>query len=106
MKDRESSKNVRQEFFVVWRVNRLVEETEAHVLVGLLLLLLLGLLLGLLGSTAGSGSTTSGGGTTSTAGGNGSKLLRAGSDQLQKRKKGVSHFALVVVRGSTQSVKE
>jgi hypothetical protein len=63
-------------------MERLVEETEAHILVGLLLLLLL-LLLGLL---LGSGSTTGGGGSsgTSTARGNGSELLRASGDQLER----------------------
>ena len=60
---------------------RLVEQTEAHVVVGLLLLLLLGGLGGGL-SGATSGSSTSGGGGTSTTGGNGGELLRAGSDQL------------------------
>ena len=61
--------------------DRLVEETEAHILVGLLLLLFLLLLLGFLGSTAGSG-TTSSGTTTGTASGDGSKLLGTLSDQL------------------------
>ena len=63
---------------------RLVEKTEAHVVIGLLLLL--SLLLsggGLSGTTSGSGAS-SGGSTTGTAGGNGSKLLRAGSDQLRQ----------------------
>lgn len=64
-------------------MERLVEETETHILVGLLLLLLL-LLLGLL---LGSGSTTGGGATgssgTGTARGNGSELLRASGDQLE-----------------------
>ena len=61
---------------------RLVEETEAHVVVGLLLLLLslLGLGGGLSGTTSG-GSTTGGGGTSTTRG-NGGELLRAGRDQL------------------------
>lgn len=63
---------------------RLVEETETHVLVGLLLLLLLGGSLGLSGGTTRSGgSTTSGGGgTTSTTRGNGSELLGSGGDEL------------------------
>ena len=59
---------------------RLVEETEAHVVVGLLLLL--GLLLGgggLGGSTSG-GSTSSGG--TSTTRGNGGELGGTLGDQL------------------------
>lgn len=62
---------------------RLVEETETHVLVGLLLLLLLrggGLLGG--SSTASSGTTTGGSGTTSTTRGNGSELLGSGGDEL------------------------
>jgi hypothetical protein len=65
-------------------VMRLVEETETHVLVRLLLLLLLGGLrsgLSLSGATSGS-STTGSGSTTGTAGGNGSKLLGTGSDEL------------------------
>jgi hypothetical protein len=60
--------------------DRLVEETEAHILVGLLLLLFLLLLLGLLGGTTSSGSTTSGG--TGTTRRNGSKLLGTLSDEL------------------------
>ena len=65
-----------------WSV-RLVEQTEAHVVVGLLLLLLLGGGGGLLGgSGTASGSTTSGGG--GTTGGDGGELLRAGSDQLNR----------------------
>jgi hypothetical protein len=64
---------------------RLVEKTEAHVVIGLLLLLSLLLSGGSLsGTTGGSGATSSGGSTTGTAGGNGSKLLRAGSDQLRQ----------------------
>ena len=62
---------------------RLVEETEAHVLVGLLSLLLLLLLSLVVGGTA-SGSTTGGGGATSTTGGNGSELAGAGRDELGK----------------------
>ena len=64
-----------------WRC-RLVEQTEAHVVVGLLLLLLLGGLGGGLGGTTSGGSTTSGGGGSAT-GGNGGELLRAGRDQLE-----------------------
>jgi hypothetical protein len=64
-----------------WRW-RLVEQTEAHVVVGLLLLLLLGGLGGGLGGTTSGGSTTSGGGGSAT-GGNGGELLRAGRDQLE-----------------------
>ena len=59
-------------------VMRLVEETETHVLVRLLLLLLLG---GLRSGLSLSGAT-SGSSTTGTAGGNGSKLLGTGSDEL------------------------
>ena len=68
------------QFFSTEVARRLVEETEAHVVVGLLLLL--GLLLGggSLGSGTGSrGSTTSGGGTT---GGNGGELGGTLGDQL------------------------
>lgn len=62
--------------------SRLVEQTEAHVVVGLLLLLLLGGGGGLLGgSTTGGGTTSSGGGGATR--GNGGKLLRAGRDQLE-----------------------
>jgi hypothetical protein len=65
-----------------WRW-RLVEETEAHVVVGLLLLLLLGGLGGSLGGTAsGSGTTGRGGGARATRG-NGGELLGAGLDQLE-----------------------
>ena len=55
---------------------RLVEETETHVIVGLLLLLLLGgLRRGLLSSTAGgSSSATGSGSTTGSTRGNGSEL--------------------------------
>ena len=61
---------------------RLIEETETHVLVGLLLLLLLLFGLGLLsGGSAASGSTTSATAATA-AGWDGGKLLRAGGDQL------------------------
>ena len=63
-------------------IDRLVEETEAHILVGLLLLLLLLLLLGLLSGTASGSSTTGSGGATGTTRGNGSKLLGTGSDEL------------------------
>lgn len=61
--------------------NRLVEETEAHVLIGLLLLLLLGLLSGLLSSTTSSGGTTGRSATGATRG-NGSELLGTLSDEL------------------------
>ena len=57
---------------------RLVEQTEAHVLIGLLLLLLL-LLLG--GSLTGGGGGR-GGSSAGTTGGNGSKLLGALGNQL------------------------
>jgi hypothetical protein len=70
-----------RQFFSTKVARRLVEETEAHVVVGLLLLLL-GLLLGgggISGSTGGSG-TTSGG--TSTTGGNGGELGGTLGDQL------------------------
>jgi hypothetical protein len=63
---------------------RLVEQTEAHVLVRFLLLLLLGFLLGLLcsgSSAAGSGSATSSS-TTSTAGWHRRKLGAALGDEL------------------------
>ena len=57
----------------------LVEETEAHVLIGLLLLLLL-----LLSGGGSSGTTTSGGGGgTSTTGGNGGELGGTLGDQLR-----------------------
>jgi hypothetical protein len=65
------------------RRERLVEETEAHVLIRLLLLLLLLFLSGR-GVTTGGSSTTSSGGTTGTTRGNGSKLLGTGSDELEK----------------------
>ena len=68
------------QFFSTEVAIRLVEETEAHVVVGLLLLL--GLLLGgggLGGTTSGRGSTASGGGTT---GGNGGELGGTLGDQL------------------------
>jgi hypothetical protein len=63
---------------------RLVEETETHVLVGLLLLLLLsGLRCGLsLTGTASGSSTTGSGGATSTTRGDGSKLLGTRLDKL------------------------
>jgi hypothetical protein len=63
---------------------RLVEETETHVLVGLLLLLLLGSLRsGLLGSTTSGSSSAAGSGTTTgSARGNGSELGRALLDEL------------------------
>ena len=61
---------------------RLIEKSEAHILIGLLLVLLL--LLGLLlsGSTA-SGGTSSWGSTASTAGWDGSELGRSLRDQLR-----------------------
>jgi len=65
-----------------WRW-RLVEQTEAHVVVGLLLLLLLGGLGGGLGGTTSGGSTAGGGGGTRATGGNGGELLGAGRDQLE-----------------------
>lgn len=63
---------------------RLVEETETHVLVGLLLLLLLsGGGLSLSGTTSGSrGGTTGGGTATRATRGNGSELLGSGGDEL------------------------
>lgn len=62
----------------------LVEKTEAHVLVGLFLLLLLLLSGSLLGSTTGSGSTSSSGSTTASAARwHGGELLGSLSDQLQ-----------------------
>ena len=67
---------------------RLVEQTEAHVLVGLLGGLLLLLLLGSVGggsTTGGSGAT--GSGTTSTAARNGGELGRSLGDQLLLRKR-------------------
>ena len=66
-----------------WRW-RLVEQTEAHVVVGLLLLLLLGGLGGGLGGTTGGSGTTSRGGGARATGGNGGKLLGAGRDQLER----------------------
>jgi hypothetical protein len=68
----------------VCRWTRLVEETEAHVLIGLLLLLLL-LSSGSLGSGSTTGSGSRGSSATSTAGGNGSKLGGTLSDQLFRR---------------------
>lgn len=65
-------------------VMRLVEETETHVLVRLLLLLLLGGLGGGLGGTTGGSGTTSRGGGARATGGNGGKLLGAGRDQLER----------------------
>jgi len=65
-------------------VTRLVEESETHVVVRLLLLLLLGGLgsgLSLSGTASGS-STTGSGGATGTTRGNGSKLLGTGGDEL------------------------
>ena len=63
-------------------IDRLVEETEAHILVGLLLLLLLLLFLGVLsGTTSGSGATSRG--TTGTTRRNGSELLGTLSDELK-----------------------
>ena len=70
-----------RQFFSTKVARRLVEETEAHVVVGLLLLL--GLLLGgggLGGSTRGGGTTSSGG--TSTTRGNGGELGGTLGDQL------------------------
>jgi hypothetical protein len=61
------------------RGRHLVEETEAHVLIGLLLLLLLLLSGGSLSGTTGSGGGGSG---TSTTGGNGGELGGTLSDQL------------------------
>lgn len=63
---------------------RLVEETEAHVIVGLLggLLLLLLLGLGSSGGTASGGTTSSG--TTTTTAGDGGKLGGTLGDQLEK----------------------
>lgn len=62
---------------------RLVEETEAHVVVRLLLLLLLGSLGGRIGSgTAGGSTTSSRGGTTSTTRWDGGELGGSGGDQL------------------------
>lgn len=59
----------------------LVEETESHVVIGLLLLLFLLLLLGSLSSGAASGSTTGSSTATATAG-NGGELGRALRDEL------------------------
>ena len=88
--DQDSASNI-----LCWS-SRLVEETEAHVVVRLLLLLLslLGLGGGLSGTTSG-GSTTGRGGTSTTRG-NGGELLRAGRDQLDcvlvvACRKGTSH---------------
>jgi len=67
-----------------WLATRLVEESETHVVVRLLLLLLLGGLgsgLSLSGTASGS-STTGSGGATGTTRGNGSKLLGTGRDEL------------------------
>jgi len=64
-------------------VTRLVEESETHVVVRLLLLLLLGGLGGSLSLSGATGSgSTSGSGTTATTRGNGSKLLRSRGDEL------------------------
>jgi hypothetical protein len=73
-------------YFVIGRSSamRLVEETETHVVVRLLLLLLLSGLrsgLSLSGATSG-GSTTGSGSTTGTTRGNGSELLGTGLDEL------------------------
>ena len=71
-----------RQFFSTNVARRLVEETEAHVVVGLLLLL--GLLLGgggLGGSTGGGGTTSSGG--TGTTRGNGGELGGTLGDQLR-----------------------
>ena len=62
---------------------RLVEETEAHVVVGLLLLLLLGLLSrGGVTTSCGSGATGSGGTTSRATGWDGGELGRTLSDEL------------------------
>jgi hypothetical protein len=66
-----------------WRIRRLVEETEAHVLIGLLLLLLSLLLSGSGSGTTGSGSGS--GGSTSTTGGNGGELGGTLSNELEER---------------------
>lgn len=67
--------------FEIQTGSRLVEETEAHVLIGLLLLLflLLGLLLSSRGSSTASGRSSSG---TGAAGGNGGELGGTLSDKL------------------------
>jgi hypothetical protein len=62
------------------RGRHLVEETEAHVLIGLLLLLLLLLLSG--GSLSGTTGSGGGGSGTSTTGGDGGELSGTLSDQL------------------------
>lgn len=62
---------------------RLVEETQAHVVVGLLLNLLLLLLLS--GSSTASSTAGSGGSSGSTARGNGGELLSTLSNQLYRR---------------------
>jgi hypothetical protein len=73
-------------YFVIGRSSamRLVEETETHVIVRLLLLLLLsGLRSGLsLSGATGGGSTTGSGSTTGATRGNGSELLGTGLDEL------------------------
>ena len=84
------------------KIARLVEQTEAHVLVRLLLLLLLLLGLGSLGGgTAGGGGTASSG--TSTGAGDGSELGGTLGDQLQRRgqscsARGACVFALLLPR--------
>lgn len=62
---------------------RLIEETEAHILIGLLLLLLLLLNGGGLSSTASGGATSSGSTTTATRW-DGGELGSTLGDQLQK----------------------
>jgi hypothetical protein len=65
------------------QIDRLVEQTEAHILIGLLLLLLLGFLSSGVTTSSGS-STTSSGGTTGTARGNGSELAGTLGNELRK----------------------
>lgn len=69
-------------FLIPWRARRLVEETEAHVLIGLLLLLSL-LLGGGSGGVTTSGGGSSGGGSTTT-GGNGGELGGTLGDELEE----------------------
>lgn len=61
---------------------RLVEKTEAHVVIGLLLLLLLGLLSGRSVSSTAGGSASSRGGTTSATGWDGGEFGGTLGDQL------------------------
>jgi hypothetical protein len=75
-------------------VVRLVEETESHVVVGLLLILLLLLSLGLRSAasvTTGSSATSSGTAATTTAAGDGGELGRTLSDQLETNPVSVLH---------------